>query len=126
MKTDIHPEVFETRVSCSGCGVEFVTSSTISEIRVEVCSECHPFFTGKQARIVDSEGRVERFVKKFEGKNSRVSKRKRRQETAASKRIEEAKKEKERVVKDLEKKKLNSEKNTVQANKSEEEVTSTQ
>ena len=126
MKTDIHPEVFETKVSCSGCGVEFVTSSTISEIRVEVCSECHPFFTGKQARIVDSEGRVERFVKKFEGKNTRVSKRKRRQETAASKRIEEAKKEKERVVKDLEKKNLNSEKNTVQENKSEEEVTSTQ
>jgi len=120
VKTDIHPEVFETKVSCSGCGVEFVTSSTISEIRVEVCSECHPFFTGKQARIVDSEGRVERFVKKFEGKNTRVSKRKRRQETAASKRIEEAKKEKERVVKDLEKKNLNSEKNTVQENKSEE------
>ena len=93
MKTDIHPEVFETRVSCSGCGVEFVTSSTISEIRVEVCSECHPFFTRKQARIVDSEGRVERFVKKFEGKSARVSKRKRRQETAASKRLEEVKKE---------------------------------
>ena len=126
MKTDIHPEVFETRVSCSGCGVEFVTSSTISEIRVEVCSECHPFFTGKQARIVDSEGRVERFVKKFEGKSAIVSKRKRRQETAASKRLEEVKKEKERAIKDLEKKKLNSEKNTVQENKSEEEVTSTQ
>ena len=126
MKTDIHPEVFETRVSCSGCGVEFVTSSTISEIRVEVCSECHPFFTGKQARIVDSEGRVERFVKKFEGKSARVSKRKRRQETAASKRLEEVKKEKERAIKDLEKKKLTSEKNTVEENKSEEEVTSTQ
>ena len=124
MKTDIHPEVFETRVSCSGCGVEFVTSSTISEIRVEVCSECHPFFTGKQARIVDSEGRVERFVKKFEGKNTRVSKRKRRQEVAASNRIEEAKKEEERVRKDIEKKNLSSQQDTVQKNKSEEDVSS--
>tara|TARA_Y100000590_G_scaffold468160_1_gene649788 strand:+ start:2050 stop:2430 length:381 start_codon:yes stop_codon:yes gene_type:complete len=125
LKTDIHPEVFETKVSCSGCGVEFVTSSTISEIRVEVCSECHPFFTGKQARIVDSEGRVEKFIKKFEGKSTRVSKRKRRQETAAGKRMEEAKKEKEREAKQIEKKNLSSQQDTVQENKSEEDVSST-
>ena len=82
MKAEIHPELFECRVSCSGCGTEFTTFSTRSEIRVEVCSQCHPFFTGKQARIVDTEGRVEKFVKKFEGKEARVSKRKRKQASA--------------------------------------------
>tara|TARA_B110000014_G_scaffold257648_1_gene242540 strand:+ start:374 stop:754 length:381 start_codon:yes stop_codon:yes gene_type:complete len=126
VKTEIHPEVFETKVSCSGCGVEFVTSSTIAEIRVEVCSECHPFFTGKQARIVDSEGRVEKFIKKFEGKSARISKRKRRQETAASKRMVEEKNEKERVVKDSEKKNLTNQENKVQESKSEEDVLNSQ
>ena len=82
MKAEIHPELFECKVSCSGCGTEFTTFSTRSEIRVEVCSQCHPFFTGKQARIVDTEGRVEKFVKKFEGKEARVSKRKRKQASA--------------------------------------------
>ena len=125
MKQGIHPEYFETKVRCA-CGAEVETRTTLKDLHVEICSQCHPFFTGKQARIVDSEGRVERFVKKFEGKSARVSKRKRRQETAASKRLEDVKKEKERAIKDLEKKKLNSEKNTVQENKSEEEVTSTQ
>ncbi len=126
MKTEIHPEVFETKVSCSGCGVEFVTSSTISEIRIEVCSECHPFFTGKQARIVDSEGRVERFIKKFEGKSTRISKRKRRQETATSKRMEEEKNEKGGVAKDSEKKNLTNQENKVQGSKSEEDVSNSQ
>ncbi len=82
MKAEIHPELFECKVSCSGCGTEFTTFSTRSEIRVEVCSQCHPFFTGKQARIVDTEGRVEKFMKKFEGKEARVSKRKRKQASA--------------------------------------------
>lgn len=126
MKTEIHPEVFETKVSCSGCGVEFVTSSTIAEIRVEVCSECHPFFTGKQARIVDSEGRVERFIKKFEGKSTKISKRKRRQETAASKRMEEEKNEKGRLAKDSEKKNLSNQENKVQESKSKEDVSNSQ
>lgn len=82
MKAEIHPELFECRVSCSGCGAEFTTFTTRSEIRVEVCSQCHPFFTGKQARIVDTEGRVEKFIRKFEGKEARVSKRKRKQAAA--------------------------------------------
>ena len=82
MKAEIHPELFECKVTCSGCGTEFTTFSTRSEIRVEVCSQCHPFFTGKQARIVDTEGRVEKFMKKFEGKEARVSKRKRKQASA--------------------------------------------
>ena len=86
MKAEIHPELFECRVSCSGCGAEFTTFTTRSEIRVEVCSQCHPFFTGKQARIVDTEGRVEKFIRKFEGKEARVSKRKRKQAAAESER----------------------------------------
>lgn len=126
MKSEIHPEVFETKVSCSGCGVEFVTSSTISEMRVEVCSECHPFFTGKQARIVDSEGRVEKFIKKFEGKSARVSKRKRRQETAATERMVVEKEAKEKKAKDLEKKDLTNQKEKAQEGSSEENVSSSQ
>ena len=64
MKTDIHPEYVESHVRCS-CGNEFMTRSTKSEIHVEVCSKCHPFYTGKQ-KLMDSAGRVERFQKKLE------------------------------------------------------------
>lgn len=63
MKTDIHPEYMETKVTCS-CGETFTTNSTLPEIKVEICSVCHPFYTGKQ-RLVDVGGRVERFNKKF-------------------------------------------------------------
>ena len=64
MKTEIHPEYVLSKVHCS-CGNEFVTRSTKAEIRVEVCSKCHPFYTGKQ-KLMDSAGRVERFQKKLE------------------------------------------------------------
>lgn len=64
MKKGIHPEYFEAQVICGGCGHTFTTGSTIKELRINVCSECHPFFTGKQ-RFVDSEGRVDRFKKKY-------------------------------------------------------------
>ncbi len=64
MKSGIHPEYFEVNVSCS-CGNKFQTRSTIKDdIVVEVCSVCHPFYTGKQ-KIVDTAGRVERFNKKY-------------------------------------------------------------
>ncbi|MBU2603698.1 MAG: 50S ribosomal protein L31 [Actinobacteria bacterium] len=63
MKTDIHPEYVESKVTCS-CGESFTTRSTLPEIKVEICSVCHPFYTGKQ-RLVDVGGRVERFNKKF-------------------------------------------------------------
>ena len=60
MKKDIHPEYKETRVICA-CGNTFVTRSTkFPEIRVEICSKCHPFFTGQQ-KLVDTAGRVEKF-----------------------------------------------------------------
>ncbi len=63
MKSDIHPEYVTSAVHCS-CGNEFVTRATQSEIRVELCNECHPFYTGKQ-KLVDSGGRVERFNKRY-------------------------------------------------------------
>ncbi len=82
MKTGIHPEVFEAVVTCSGCGTTYNLLSTKPEMRVEICSNCHPFYTGQGARLVDTEGRIEKFVKKFEGRTARVSKRKRKQEAA--------------------------------------------
>lgn len=63
MKTDIHPDYVECRVHCS-CGNEFVTRATVGELRVELCSECHPFYTGKQ-KLVDTGGRVERFQRRY-------------------------------------------------------------
>lgn len=59
MKTDIHPEYVEAQVVCT-CGNTFTTRSTESKISVEICSQCHPFYTGKQ-KLMDTGGRVERF-----------------------------------------------------------------
>ena len=63
MKAKIHPEYNDVEVSCA-CGNVFKTRSTISDIRLEICSACHPYFTGKQ-KLVDSAGRVERFQRKY-------------------------------------------------------------
>jgi large subunit ribosomal protein L31 len=63
MKKGIHPDYVEATVHCS-CGNTFTTRSTKKELRVEVCSRCHPFFTGEQ-RIVDTAGRVERFKRRY-------------------------------------------------------------
>ncbi|MCX6570656.1 MAG: 50S ribosomal protein L31 [Candidatus Aminicenantes bacterium] len=63
MKKDVHPEYQECTVTCA-CGSTFKTRSTKKEIRVEICSQCHPFFTGKQ-KFIDSAGRVEKFKKKY-------------------------------------------------------------
>lgn len=89
MKQSIHPKWYpKARVSCA-CGNTFTTGSTREEIRVEICSACHPFFTGQQ-KFVDTMGRVERFQKsqKLAGVKL-VSKRKKK----LQKKIEEAKKE---------------------------------
>ena len=64
MKADIHPEYVVAHVTCS-CGNEFMTRSTKPELHVEVCSACHPFYTGKQ-KLMDSGGRVERFQRRLE------------------------------------------------------------
>jgi len=63
MKKGIHPEYHEATVHCA-CGNTFQTGSTVKSINVEICSSCHPFFTGKQ-KLIDSAGRVERFRKKY-------------------------------------------------------------
>ncbi len=64
MKADIHPEYQELKVTCS-CGNEFMTRSTLKdELHIEVCSSCHPFYTGKQ-KIVDTAGRVDKFRRKY-------------------------------------------------------------
>lgn len=89
MKSDIHPKWYpEARVTCA-CGNTFVTGSTKEEIRIEVCSACHPFFTGQQ-KFVDTMGRVEKFQRSQKLAGTKiVSKRKKK----LLKKIEEAKKE---------------------------------
>lgn len=63
MKKDVHPEYFETTVNC-GCGNSFQTRSTRPELTVDICSACHPFYTGK-LKYVDTAGRIEKFQTKF-------------------------------------------------------------
>jgi large subunit ribosomal protein L31 len=72
MKADIHPDYVIATVRCS-CGSTFTTRSTKSDLHVELCNECHPFFTGKQ-KLVDSGGRVERFERRY-GRRSAKTKR---------------------------------------------------
>jgi large subunit ribosomal protein L31 len=64
MKNGIHPDYADTGIRCA-CGNEIEVGSTKSNIRVEICSKCHPFFTGKQ-KLIDTAGRIERFRKKYE------------------------------------------------------------
>jgi large subunit ribosomal protein L31 len=63
MKKGIHPEYQQTTIKCA-CGNEIVTGSTKKDIKIEICSHCHPFFTGKQ-KLVDTAGRIERFKQKY-------------------------------------------------------------
>ncbi len=63
MREGIHPKYFDVEAHCA-CGATWKTRSTKKELRLEICSNCHPFFTGKQ-KLIDTEGRVERFMKKY-------------------------------------------------------------
>ncbi|HEY8430741.1 MAG TPA: 50S ribosomal protein L31 [Sandaracinaceae bacterium] len=72
MKEGIHPEYREATITCA-CGSSFTTRSTAGSYTVDICSECHPFYTGKQ-RIVDTAGRVEKFRRKYENAPKRKSK----------------------------------------------------
>jgi large subunit ribosomal protein L31 len=65
MKPEIHPEYTEAQVTCA-CGASFVTRSTVGSLSVDICSECHPFYTGKQ-KVMDTAGRIERFKNKYAG-----------------------------------------------------------
>lgn len=64
MRTGIHPEYVDAKITCMSCGTEWETRSTKPEIRIELCSNCHPFYTGQQ-RIVDTAGQVERFMNRL-------------------------------------------------------------
>ena len=87
MKQGIHPEYHtQARVICS-CGNTWLTGSTVEEIRTDVCSACHPFYTGEQ-RIVDTAGQVERFMKRLERRQSATARRE--METKARQEAEEA------------------------------------
>jgi large subunit ribosomal protein L31 len=64
MKKNVHPKYYECKVVCTSCGSEFMTGSTLKEIKVDTCSNCHPFYTGRQ-RFAQAQGRVEKFNKKY-------------------------------------------------------------
>jgi large subunit ribosomal protein L31 len=70
MKAGIHPEIKNTKVTCLGCGNTFESTSTVDEISVDVCNQCHPFYTGKQ-KLVDTAGRVDRFRAQAEAAQAR-------------------------------------------------------
>jgi len=63
MKKDIHPKYVDCKVTC-GCGNTFTTRSTVPELRIEICSACHPFYSGKQ-KFVDTAGRVDKYLRKY-------------------------------------------------------------
>ena len=79
MKTDIHPTYYEDATVTCACGNTWKTGSTQKEIRVEICSNCHPFFTGEMNRIVDTEGQVDRFFKKLQARQDYVEQKKARE-----------------------------------------------
>ena len=82
MKKDIHPKYYRAKVTCS-CGNTFVVGSTVPEIHVEICSACHPFFTGKE-KLVDTAGRIDRFKARVEAaKKYKETKERKNRETEA-------------------------------------------
>lgn len=93
MKKDIHPKYFEnTKVTCS-CGAAFEIGSTIPELKVEICSNCHPVYTGKK-KFIDTAGRLERFMAKMEKSKKmqeEISKREKSKTTKPDEKTSEAK-----------------------------------
>jgi large subunit ribosomal protein L31 len=84
MKKDIQPTYyFDAKVTCA-CGNTWTTGSTKKEIRTEVCSKCHPFFTGEMARIIDIEGQVDRFYKKLQARQTHADAKKKREQERVS------------------------------------------
>jgi large subunit ribosomal protein L31 len=74
MKAQIHPEFHDITITCA-CGHSFQTASTLKSLNVEICSKCHPMFTGKQ-KLMDTEGRIERFKKKYEKAQAQAAQKK--------------------------------------------------
>ena len=71
MKKGIHPDYVETHVKC-GCGNTFTTRSIVAELKVDICNQCHPFYTGK-LKYIDTTGRIEKFQKKYSGEYASVT-----------------------------------------------------
>jgi large subunit ribosomal protein L31 len=84
MTAEIHPTVYQAQVTCASCGKTWVTTSTKKELRIDVCSNCHPFFTGESARLIDIEGQVDRFYKKLSARQTYVEQQKVKDESATS------------------------------------------
>jgi large subunit ribosomal protein L31 len=85
MKQGIHPTYYpDAKVTCASCGNTWTTGSTKKEIRVEICSNCHPFFSGESARMIDIEGQVDRFYKKLQVRQSYVEEQKQREAAKVS------------------------------------------
>jgi large subunit ribosomal protein L31 len=84
MKAEIHPVVYDAPVTCASCGKTWVTTSTKKELRIDVCSNCHPFFTGESARLIDIEGQVDRFYKKLSARQTYVEDQKAKEESLSS------------------------------------------
>ena len=82
MKDGIHPDYIPTKVHC-GCGNTFITRSTRPEIKVDICSACHPFYTGK-LKYIDTAGRIEKFQKKFAGGYASLTKKAKKPVAAAA------------------------------------------
>lgn len=93
MKAEIHPTYYpDAKVTCASCGTTWTTGSTKKELRVDICSNCHPFFTGEAQRILDIEGQVDRFYKKLSARQTYVESKKAK---------EAAKKSPERPISEL-------------------------
>ena len=85
MKSEIHPTYYpDAKVTCASCGTTWTTGSTRKEIRVDICSNCHPFFTGESQRILDIEGQVDRFYKKLSARQTYVEQQKVKEELRGS------------------------------------------
>ena len=85
MKAEIHPTFYpDAKVSCASCGRTWTTGSTKKELRVDICSNCHPFFTGESQRIIDIEGQVDRFYKKLSARQTYVDTKKAKEESKKS------------------------------------------
>lgn len=93
MKAEIHPTYYpDAKITCASCGKTWTTGSTKKELRVDICSNCHPFFTGEAQRILDIEGQVDRFYKKLSARQTYVE---------SQKANEAAKKSPERPIAEL-------------------------
>jgi large subunit ribosomal protein L31 len=85
MKADIHPTFYaEAKVTCASCGKTWTTGSTKKELRVDICSNCHPFYTGESSRLLDIEGQVDRFYKKLNVQKAYAEQQKAKEELKGS------------------------------------------